>query len=328
MFMPRAIDVNDGNCTAIAEAAILRRAARLGLLDRPGGWSAAELRLSVQDYEWLRAWADSPWALNRWAEGWGLCVLVYLAEYCRRNASEGELWQALSAGEDKPALHELLVPVGSQPDYNVMRPVRQAIMEHGLRHGLGGGKRWLNTVFLQFGVSWPGLYDRLPVWLSGQLPPVAVRMLLGDELMTVGSPSKSFDELWLTLSGLHAGVIRLEDAQPVLEASPWVLEEWVDYLLELAVTHISHSYGMRTYHARAPKPVSASFEQALRRNRESRKRYKGGSPVLVQSGFKSAVALALDAVRGKAARSRMVALLISVAVLVALLWGAQPAQPT
>ncbi|MFM8396031.1 MAG: hypothetical protein ACKOB4_19095, partial [Acidobacteriota bacterium] len=247
----------DGGWDSAMEAvrAINQRAIELGLVGRP--WSLAELRIDPEsDYRWLTDWIGRVEARTLdqcltsrevveivggpgpCAAGFGLLLLLWMAETGRRVAGEFALWPSLNRdlkgrregeGLAEPVVFQELDEI--QPTSAVRLALRAAASHFRLRNlaGLDWFDSLEQTIRLQFGVTRDGIGRHLPDWLSSRATTRVIRELLHGE-----QRSESFAEVWEALVGYREG--RLEKSQlcQQLNNSPWILPGWVDEIVPLA----------------------------------------------------------------------------------------------
>ena len=244
--------------TTRAAATILNLAESLGLSQKP--WSIAELGLDEGDYEWLVMWARSQRGstARRLVEGWrdvevdgrrvqlrtaaGLVWTALIAEAARRAAQAGHLWGPVvravwdaetdgsQGSSPPPALF-----VQGQPSAVLKEAIEAAARKFNLRHvfGRSGLQNWYDSLSLQFAFSRRDFDGdeggHLGAWLSGIPGPIAVTLLADDD----GEfRSDSFEQTWQSLRGYRRKNVKLEACRRTLEASSWVLADWVDALLK------------------------------------------------------------------------------------------------
>ncbi len=211
-------------------------------------WSLAELQPSDYDFIWLRVWLkrldeaalkecatndasfDTAAGKVKWDEAIGLLLLFWLSETARRKSVEGELWPCVAEGYFTEDTQTLLFTQG-RPTQLLYEMLRAAAERFHLRHVLheAGGMRWLNTVFLQFGLTWRGMRQRLPEWLIGQSPPLAVAALLDER-----GGSASFRQMWQALRARRLNQASDDHLRRELDGNPWLLPEWIDDVIRLA----------------------------------------------------------------------------------------------
>jgi hypothetical protein len=97
-----------------------------------------------------------------------------------------------------------------------------------------GAQEYFDTLKLQFGFTLRGALRRLPEWLDGLGPPIAVRILTGAEVEYTDLNSSSFITLWRTLQDFRRNRVAEEYAHLVVTTSPWVRPAWDDELLGAA----------------------------------------------------------------------------------------------
>lgn len=251
------VDPRSENATLAGATAVLARAEKRRLFggdatagENPHGrWSLAELYPDEADFLWLEAWARTLTraTLLPLLEGsvperagsrrlrrrscLGLLLLFVTSEAGRREATEGQLWQVVAKRRFTEDVRRLLF-VGGQPSSLFKGAVESAASDFRLRHVVGavGIQRWMDTVYLQFGFTLQGFRRSLPGWLGRASTPVALDMLLRGEMT-----STSFESLWGILRQLRDGRVERPYVQKALDVSPWVLPEWHDDLVRLAL---------------------------------------------------------------------------------------------
>jgi hypothetical protein len=210
-------------------------------------WSLAELRLSVEDVDWLKALFEratasafrevlySPSPFNDYSREaqLGAVLLLLESELARRHASEGMLWSAIHQQIAWMTDANRFLFNHRQPNSRHKALLEAAARELGLRCAFGedSAQEWYQSVFLQFGFSKKSFESRLPEWLIGQNTPVSVTRLLGSDTRYA---SDSFATLWRALREYRQGSLDRSGLKTVLESSPWVLQEWHESLLRLA----------------------------------------------------------------------------------------------
>jgi hypothetical protein len=229
-----------------AACAILDRAQTAGVL--PGPWSLAELGPTDYDYSWLRVWikkldprtvtyCQSMYRQFVWQgqtyplqAALGLLLLFWIAESARRAAEEGCLWRWVPQDALEKSARRLLFVQG-QPSATLKDLLEVAARRFQLRHvfGQAGMQQWIDSVFLQFGFTRRGFERRLPEWLAGQAPTVAIQQLRDTEIS-----SRTFQSLWETLQNYRQNRITRERTLSHLQRSAWILPEWCERLLARA----------------------------------------------------------------------------------------------
>lgn len=221
--------------------------------DRP--WSVAELCLSKEDIQWLKAWFAN---LDRhfgweWTEyspsGIQFCTLLMVlgAEVCRDLSNEGQVWPCVLATlpEGHSTRSKLFLSNG-QPSEMAKSFIREAATRLNMRNAMDieGSLKWFVTIKLQFGFTFRGAKNRLAEWLAGFNPPHAVQYLNGD-VSTPGHELRSpeFVSLWQVLKHYRREEIQDYQARQVLDDSPWIRSEWTDELLKQARSRIDLGYG-------------------------------------------------------------------------------------
>lgn len=241
-----SIGLEDPGRAAISAARVIAVEASHRKL-RVGPWSLAELAPSDEDYEWLLRWAerlDEATATRLMTDPRSLAIdggafsasavigtlLLFLAaEVARRETREGTLWPALD-GAFATATNRVLFQ-GGQPTDGHRASIRAAARRLGLRHvfDVAGVQPWLDTVFLQFGMTFRGATSQLPTWLAGEGRPQAVVCLLGGSLA-----SGSFRRVWDGLRNLQRGRVHEAEVRLLVKQSPWLLPSWASDVLASA----------------------------------------------------------------------------------------------
>lgn len=242
------LDENHGAATIEhAARAMLDRARENDLLQH-SPWSLTELRPTDFDYIWLRVWVtkldastvnycSSPFRRFTWSgqeyplqAAFGLLLMLWISEHARRLAEEGNLWRWIPQ-EALPATAAKVLFAQKQPSATLKELLEMAARRFNLRHvfGRAGAQQWIDTIFLQFGFTRRGIERRLPEWLAGQTPTLAIEQLLAKE-----TGSSSFRNCWETLCQYRRNEITLERATRNLRTMPWLLPEWTARALEIA----------------------------------------------------------------------------------------------
>ena len=201
-------------------------------LPSEGPRSLCELRLSERDYEVLCQWAQEH--LTRGMirlSGWkaGAIIFHLIAETARREAVGGRLWSVI-AGKFSEDLRCYLFPNG-QPSNSFKDWIEEASRRLNLRHAFDDDntKAWYITTHLQHGFTFQDFHRHLPEWLCGQGTHDSIRRLLSG-----GSSSDSFRDLWQALRFYRRDWITEEHLRGIIKESPWVLPAWEDDLVRLS----------------------------------------------------------------------------------------------
>ena len=162
----------------------------------------------------------------------GLELTIIMAEYARREATEGQFWTVIARRFEPAAFYSRLFTCVGQPTSLCRELLEQTARSFNLRHiyGQEGHKEWYSSVVLQFGFTRRGFERRLAEWLAGQQGTLAVRMLLQDPILR----SPSFHKLWEALWSYRKGNRTADQVRQVLAESPWVLPEWTVALIRVA----------------------------------------------------------------------------------------------
>lgn len=210
-------------------------------------WSLAELSLVEGDVEWLMALFEraTVTALRSFLSGpsrfegysadaqLGAVLLLLESELARRHASEGMLWSAIHQQVAWRDDASRFLFNHRQPNARHKACLEAAAKELGLRCAFGedSAQEWYQSVFLQCGFSKKSFEARLPQWLSGENTPVSVARLLGND---VRYSSATFATMWVALRDYRHGSLDRDGLTRALAASPWVLPEWHDSLMQLS----------------------------------------------------------------------------------------------
>lgn len=162
----------------------------------------------------------------------GLVLTIVMAEYARREASEGSFWTVIARRFEPADYYTRLFTSVGQPTSLCREVLEQTARAFNLRHiyGQEGHKEWYSSVVLQFGFTRRGFERRLAEWLAGQTGTLSVRMLLEDRLLR----SPSFHRVWEALWTYRKGNRTADQVRQVLADSPWVLPGWADALIRIA----------------------------------------------------------------------------------------------
>lgn len=176
---------------------------RVDALPKP--CSLVECGLGPEEEVALRQWASQARLrqLRSDPHGFGLAFLAGATLAAREKAGEHQLWPHVHAWfRGSPAVE--LLPL-HQPVTELKDAVESAARRLELRHAFDrseGEQRWYLTVLLQCGFTKPGL-DRLPNWLSGATPWMAVDMLLHDAELSSEGFREAFERLRALRLGWH-----------------------------------------------------------------------------------------------------------------------------
>lgn len=162
----------------------------------------------------------------------GLVLTIVIAEYARREASEGRFWTVIARRFEATDYYTRLFTSVGQPTSLCRELLEQTARAFNLRHiyGQEGHKEWYSSVVLQIGFTRRGFERRLAEWLAGQQGPLAVRMLLEDQTLRSSGFRKLWDALWTYRKGNRTA----NQVRQIISESPWVLSEWADTLLRVA----------------------------------------------------------------------------------------------
>jgi DNA-directed RNA polymerase alpha subunit len=226
-------------------------------LRKTGIWSLMEAGLTEADFRKLRTWSSTcSFDLNELSKTRRRCggleisgseaiALTFLAcccEIARNSSSEGALWPSVNAAIGRGLRKQIFASDGV-PKPRIRAATESICAKLNIRSVFGreGEQSWYSSVFLQFGMTRSG-WKRIPLWLSGHVPPTSIEYLLRD-----GSAvrSQSFAAFWQTLQKYRWQEISREKARRSLEQSTWVIEPEIDEILAAAASHpeISRSEG-------------------------------------------------------------------------------------
>ena len=234
---------------------------RLSAMEPPH--SLCELRLDAADYQWLCDWASTvetrtieglvndtspiiwkgaplPNFIN-WKDALGCMFLLLASETARREAPESSLWPYVAARFSPGVRYAYFDPASSFPDASTRDAMDNAIRQMKLRHVLDVDEmqKYFVSASLQFGFTRRGMSSNLAGWLVGQASTRAIQILIGE----IGDmQSESFLAMWRSLRDYRRGNISEARVRAILEASPWVLPEWIDEALEQATKRLPARY--------------------------------------------------------------------------------------
>ncbi len=223
-------------------------------------WSIAELLLTKDDIEWLKAWFirltpdnTQNWiktiiltkaeddAFVSYRQMFGSTLICAAAEVCRKESREDSVWPAIrKLFINCPELRDELFLSNGQPSSLTKDVISDAVRALNLRHvmDIEGTQQWFTTIKLQFGFTYRGAKNRLAEWLVNLGRPHAVQYLIGDSDFPELT-SKSFQALWSALTQYRRGLITESEILRSLEGNPWVKAHWVNDLLKEAKAKIS-----------------------------------------------------------------------------------------
>jgi hypothetical protein len=238
--------------------------------------SVAEARISSDELraltDWFsdlrkkpRMWCDDPWQMKIAGVGtasnqemFGALLIILASEVCRDKSSEEEVWPAVTAVLDKDKhSFPVLFDANRQPGALCKKALAEGARKLNLRNLIdcSGRQEYADTLRLQFGFTLRGARKRLPEWLAGLGPPVAVRILCGDEAGFEYLKSASFSKLWKTLDGFRRRRVERQYAASFLHESPWIRPEWADELLK-----ITEASSHRVFPSSLISPTSAAVD--------------------------------------------------------------------
>ena len=220
----------------------------------PNPRSVAEARITAEDFRALRAWFSERWGWPRmWCEDtwqtdlsnhlfasrqemFGTLIIILASELCRDNSSEDAVWPAVTAVLRADKITFPVLFVGGQPTPACKKSIAAGARRINLRNLIDryGAQEYFDTLKLQFGFTIKGAVRRLPEWLDGLGPPIAVRILTGVETEYRDLSSTSFTELWDSLRNFRHERVSEEYTSAILQASPWIRSDWTPELLRVA----------------------------------------------------------------------------------------------
>jgi hypothetical protein len=172
--------------------------------------SVAEIRVTTDEFEALKLW---------FSEGWGKprmwCEDTFQIDFSNQvSASRQEILKA-----DKVSYPALFV--AGQPTTACKKAMAAGARRLSLRNLIDryGAQEYFDTLKLQFGFTLRGSVRRLPEWLDGLGPPMAVRILTGAEPEYEDLSSNSFAGLWEALRHFRRDGVSREVTSAVLERS-------------------------------------------------------------------------------------------------------------
>jgi hypothetical protein len=190
---------------------------------------------------WYRVWCESMSqvelsneTLASKREMFGALFLILASEVCRANSNEDAVWPAVTAVLDKVTFPALFV--GGQPTTVCKSVVAAGAHRLKLRSLIDryGAQEYFDTLKLQFGFTRRGAVRRLPDWLDGLGPPIAVRILTGVEPEYRDLKSTTFSHLWETLRDFRRGNASDAYTSAFLQSSPWIRPDWACELMRAA----------------------------------------------------------------------------------------------
>lgn len=250
--------------------------------DRP--WSIAELLLTEDDIEWLKAWFRylTPDNTQNWVKSvmltkledeglvsyrqmFGSILICAAAEVCREESREGSVWPAIRDSlADSPDLRGELFLANGDPSSLTKDVITDAVRALNLRHAMDieGTQQWFTTIKLQFGFTYRGAKNRLAEWLVNLGRPHAVQYLNGDSDFPEIA-SKSFQSLWRALTQYRRDLITESEIHRTLEGNPWIKAHWIDDLQKEAKARIS-TLGVGDWHSEKTKaPEEDASDEAF-----------------------------------------------------------------
>ena len=202
-------------------------------------WSLVESPNSQGCYDALIEWARTMPLMRFWKEQQsirpqlGLVLLWLCNEAVRRKGGYGTVWPAFIVESVVPWNQDTR---GELFDGWAVKPVVRELMKeaaklYSLRNTFEDeGQKWYRLVYLQFGFTHEDAVQRLASWLSGQVLPVSVQLLLAAK----DSGAIAFQELWSSLRMFRLGNLSKNVVEARLKSNPWVLPEWCSDLMAAA----------------------------------------------------------------------------------------------
>ncbi|MEK7989975.1 MAG: hypothetical protein VSS52_003120 [Thiotrichaceae bacterium] len=215
-------------------------------------YSLSEINLSEEEYENLKQQIENNLSLSKfkyWSRHWityeehprsallGYLLLLLISETVRRYGFEGRPWSAARKIQFQEPVDKKLFQY-KQPSEQLKDLIKQAATHFNLRHvfDIEGKQEWAGSIFLQLGFTYSGSKRHLATWLSAEEQrPQTVQLLLNGTMA-----SESFQKLWAILIQYRRGNIPRNRAVTVLQQSPWVLNDWIDDILEAATQKIKN----------------------------------------------------------------------------------------
>ncbi len=243
--------MNSTECPSITTTTAYQLIApQLATIDRLSPWSTAELAITDSTYKALCEWFKSL-DYNCWQEiehetvGYiagddvtpaiqvtGLLFYTVFAECAKRHAKENSLWPSISRLPIESGLSEWFFNTNGQPTKYLKEVLSEAAQYWNLRHLFDDPSHhgWFCTIYLQFGFTNWAIDKRLPQWLSGQTPTVAI-----EHLLDYGNHrSDSFAKAWNALKNYRHNRITEKRCREMLESNPWIAESNIAKLLKTA----------------------------------------------------------------------------------------------
>lgn len=214
-------------------------------LKQPDGrWSIADLQLGDEDVAWLLRWAktlrpNSAEICLQWSSyspTFGLLFMTVASEVCRRESDEASAFPAIRnlgwSAETKAVLFNSQGHISTP----VCHAIDAACRRYDLRNVLDATDRcrWFTTIKLQFGMTRVGMNEQLHKWLYFHTLPSVAKILLNKDLPNY---SASFDRLITSLDAFQDRFQGEAELRRTLRESPWILNHWIDDLVDVARQH-------------------------------------------------------------------------------------------
>ena len=225
------------NFETIAAGCIRRRLEAHGL----SPWSICEARLSEDDYQRLRRWAETVTAsrLDDATGNSGLLLVAFVAEWNRRNSPGDTVWVGLPTlfGIESTRRRLFAGNPPTPPTQFMYRTLRRTCVRFHLRHAFEADQEedvpYYLSIQLQYGFSLPHARNQLCNWLRGQSPPeVALRLLEPEGYYR----SASFRRLVRDLKSYRRDYLPESDFRRTLRENPWVMPAWENEIVSLIDT--------------------------------------------------------------------------------------------
>jgi hypothetical protein len=246
--------------------------------------SAAEICVTSDEFGDLKLWFSEGWGKPRmWCEDtfqiaianqifasrqemFGALLLILASEVCRGNSNEDSVWPAVTAvlKADKVSFPALFV--AGQPTTACKRALAAGARRLNMRNLIDryGAQEYFDTLKLQFGFTRPGAARRLPEWLDGVGPPIAVRILTGAEPEYEDLRSSTFTSLWNALQDFRLNRVSGEYTSALIERSPWIRPDWALGLMAAAKLRPTRSPALLDAQEILDRPNERVCEMLLR----------------------------------------------------------------
>lgn len=209
-----------------------------------GRWSIAELDLCDDDINWLLHWArtlrpNSAEFCLKWSSyspTFGLLFLAIAAEVCRRESDEASAFPTIRGLGWSVETQTVLFNSQGHINTLVAQSIDAACRRYDLRHVLDATdkRRWFTTIKLQFGMTRTGMNEQLHKWLYFQTLPSVAKILLDKDSLNF---SDSFESVVTALDAFQDRFRDEHDLRKTLSQSPWILNSWIDELVDVARQH-------------------------------------------------------------------------------------------